>query len=45
MFQHKQTDVGNQEIDLRNRFKVLLPRQNILNSRQIPADIEVKLAN
>ena len=36
-------DVGNNEIDLRK--KNLLPWQNILNSRQIAADIEEKLAN
>ena len=38
-----QTDVGNEEIELRK--KNLLSRQNILNSRQIPGDIEEKLAN
>ena len=36
-------DVGNKEIDLRN--KNLLSWQNILKSRQIAADIEEKLAN
>ena len=45
MFQHKQTDAGNEEIVLRNRFKVLLSLQNILKSRQIAADIEGKLTN
>ena len=38
-----QTDVGNEEIDLRK--KDLLSWQNILNSIQIAADIEEKLAN
>ena len=38
-----QTAVGNKEIDLGN--KNLLSWQNILNSRQIAADIEEKLAN
>ena len=36
-------DVGNEEIDLRK--KNLLSWQNILNSRQITADIKEKLAN
>ena len=35
--------MGNKEIDLRK--KNLLSWQNILNSRQIAADIEEKLAN
>ena len=38
-----QTDVWNEEIDLRK--KNLLSWQNILNNRQIAADIEEKLAN
>ena len=36
-----QTDVGNEEIDL--RVKNLLSWQNILNNRNIAADIEEKL--
>ena len=38
-----QTDIGNKEIDL--RIKNLLSSENILNNRQIAADIEEKLAN
>ena len=36
-------DVGNEEIDL--RLKKMLSWQNILNNKQIAADIEGKLAN
>ena len=37
------SNVGNEEIDL--RIKNLLSWQNILNNRQIAADIEKKSAN